>query len=338
MGLTVQQLTDDYINKNGSSSKATKLTAMNSFKRIQKVLGKDLENVRVSDLRNPEKMVNELLENYSLNTTIQTLIYIKYLIRTLTDKDNLPNEYHDYLLELIDKRNEEVSEQRKTPSEELLGEDFDYMKMREKFLKYLNETGVRDSFSNARAMLILGLYLLQPPTRIGNYLNMTFKRKSKKLPKDRNYLLRNDDGSKFEFVFNKYKTAGHVGQGVRLPVVNKDLEGLINNYLKYHPNYKPNSKVGIEFLVNNNGKPLTQSNFTQVLKTVSKKVLGSPLSTNNYRHSFLTWFNSNNPSINEKKRIGRVLGQKNNVSRSDKYVRLDEDHKDLLPEYKDLPE
>lgn len=338
MGLTVQQLTDDYIAKNGSASKATKLTAFNSFKRIQKILGKNLENIQLKELRDPENLVNELLENYSLNTTIQTIIYIKYLIRTLTDKEVLPAQYHDYLLELIEKRNEEVAEQKKTPAEEKLGEDFDYMKMREKFVKYLNETGVRRSFSNARAMLILGLYLLQPPVRISNFLNMTYKGNSKKLPKERNYLLKNKDGTKFEFVFNNYKTAQHVGKNIRLPVKNKDLEGLINNYFLYHPNYKPNSRVGIEFLVNNNGKPLTQSNFTQILKTVSNKVLGSPLSVNNFRHSFLTWFNGNNPSINEKKRIGKIMGQKNNVSRSDKYVRLDEDHKDLLPEFKDLPE
>jgi hypothetical protein len=337
MPLTVDQLTDDYIRNNGSNSKSTKLTARNSFKRIQKVIGKDLENIQLKEFRNPAKLVNELLDNYSLNTTIQTLIYVKYLIRSLTDKDVLPNEYHDFLVELIDKRNEEVNEQKKTPAEDKLGDDFDYMKLREKFIKHLNEKGLKDSFSSARANLLLGLYLLQPPTRIGNYLNMTLKRRSKKLPKDRNYIIRNEDGTKYDFIFNKYKTAGHVGK-VDLPVRNKDLEGLINNYLKYHPKYKRNSKVGVDFLVNNSGTALNQSNFTQILKTISNRVFGVPLSTNNFRHSFLTWFNSQNPSINEKKRIGRILGQKNSISRQDKYVRLDEDHKDLFPEYSDLPE
>jgi hypothetical protein len=338
MGLSIQQLTDDYISNNGSNSKSTKSAALNSFKRIQKIMGIPLEDIQLKEFRKPEKIVNELLENYSLNTTIQTLIYIKYVIKKLSSKDKLPAEYHDYILELIEKRNEQVAEQKKTPSEELLGDDFDYMKMRKKFEKYLNEVGLKQSFSNARAMLILGLYLLQPPARIGNFLNMTYKGHSQRLPKDRNYLLRNKDGTQYEFVFNKYKTADHVGKNIRLPIRNKDLVGLINNYFTYHPKYKRGSKVGIEFLVNNNGKPLTQSNFTQILKIISDKVIGSPLSTNNYRHSFLTWFNNNNPSINEKKRIGRILGQKNNISRQDKYVRLDEEHKDLLPEFSDLPE
>ena len=337
MPLSVDQLTDDYIRKNGSNSKSTRLTARNSFKRIQKVLGKDLENIQLKEFRDPGKLIDDLLEQYSLNTVIQTVIYIKFLIRTLTDKDVLPNEYHDFLVELIDKRNEDVDKQQKTPAEEKLGDSFDYMEMRKKFIEHLNQKGLRDSFSSARANLLLGLYLLQPPTRIGNYLGATFKGRSKKLPKDRNYLVKNADGTKYDFIFNKYKTAQHLGK-VELPVKNKDLEGLINNYLQYHPNYKPKSKVGIEFLVNNNGKPLNQSNFTQILKTISNKVFGVPLSTNNFRHAFLTWFNAQNPSINEKKRIGKVLGQKNNISRQDKYVRLDGDHEDLFPEYAGLPE
>lgn len=333
MGLTLVQITDDYVSKNGSKSQATRNTALNSFKRIEKVIGKNMDDITLKDLRNPEKVVSELLDTFSVNTVIQTLLYMKYLIKTLTHKETLLNQYQDFLSELIDERNQEFKQGKKTPAEEKLGDDFDWITMRDKFIKHLNEKGLKDSFSSARSNLLLALYLLQPPTRISNYLNMKVKQPSKKLKPDTNFLLRDDEG--FKFVFQKYKTAKHIGK-VMLPVKNKDLEGLIKNYLGYHPEYKKGSKRAVEFLVNNSGKPMTQSNFTQVLKNISEKVFGVPLSVNNFRHSFATWFQQQNPTVIEKERIGKILGHKDTSSRADHYVRHDEDKKSALPEFDDL--
>ena len=61
-----------------------------------------------------------------------------------------------------------------------------------------------------------------------------------------------------------------------------------------------------------------------------------PGSTNLFRHSFLSWFLSQNPTIEEKKKITRLIGQNLHASRAEKYQRHDEDKESIMPEYDDL--
>jgi hypothetical protein len=81
---------------------------------------------------------------------------------------------------------------------------------------------------------------------------------------------------------------------------------------------------GDELFENANGKPMTQSNFTQAQESVSTELLGKKLSTNDFRHIFLSWFLSTNPTIEEKEKIAHVIGQKYKPSRMELYQRRNE--------------
>jgi hypothetical protein len=330
--MEIDKLVDEYVSGNGSSSKSTASTAKNSFKRLEKVLEKPTEDMTVEDFEDSDGLLDTLLDKYSNNTTIQTLLFIKFLLRKLEAPEKLIEEYHEYMLELVAERNDQENSQRKNPAEEALGEDFDYGKMREKFVKEVEEMPKDPSFSMSRAMMMLGLFLLQPPTRIGNYLDMIIRKPGQRLKKDTNYLIVSPDGN-YKFVFQNYKTAKNLGK-IELPVKNETLKHLIDTYLERHPDYK--SKKVSEFIVNPNGKSVSQSNFTQILKSITKKIYGVPGSTNLFRHSFLSWFLSQNPTIEEKKKITRLIGQNLHASRAEKYQRHDEDRESIMPEYDDL--
>lgn len=330
--MDIDKLVNEYISKNGSSSKSTRVTAKNGFKRIEKILDMPIGEVKEEDLADSSEILDLLLDKYSNNTTIQTLLFIKFLLRELDAPEKLIEEYHEYLLELVADRNAQENSQKKNPAEEALGEDFDYEKMREKFLKEVADMPSNPSFSMARSMLMLGLFLLQPPTRIGNYLDMIIRKPGQRLKKDTNYLIVGPDEN-YKFVFQNYKTAKNLGK-IELPVKNDTLKKLITTYLEKHPDYKKN-KIS-EFIVNPNGGSVSQSNFTQILKSITNKIYGVPGSTNLFRHSFLTWFLSQNPTIDEKKKITRLIGQNLHASRAEKYQRHDDDRGSILPEYDDI--
>ena len=330
--MEIDKLVNEYISKNGSNSKSTASTARNSFKRLEKVLGKKTTDMTAEDFEDHSELLDKLLENYSNNTTIQTLLFIKFLLRQLDAPESLIEEYHEYLLELVSERNNQENSQKKTPAEEALGEDFDYIKMQEKFKKEVAEMPKDPSFSMSRAMMMLGLFLLQPPTRIGNYLDMVIRKPGQRLKKDTNYLIVSPEGN-YKFVFQNYKTSKNLGK-IELPVKDDTLKKLIDMYLEKHPDHKKN-KVS-EFIVNPNGASVSQSNFTQILKSITKRIYGVPGSTNLFRHSFLSWFLSQNPTIEEKKKITRLIGQNLHASRAEKYQRHDEDKGSILPQYDDI--
>ncbi len=331
--MDIDKLVNEYISNNGSSSNSTKVTARNGFKRIEKILDKPIKDITESDFEDSSDILDSLLDKYSNNTAIQTLLFIKFLLRQLDAPEKLIEEYHEYMLELVADRNEQENSQKKNPAEEALGEDFDYEKMRDKFLKEVADMPSSPSFSMSRAMLMLGLFLLQPPTRIGNYLNMVIRKPGQRLKKDTNYLIVGPDED-YKFIFQSYKTSKNLGK-IELPVKNDTLKKLITGYLEKHPSYNKPKKVS-EFIVNPNGASISQSNFTQILKSITNKIYGVPGSTNLFRHSFLTWFLSQNPNIEEKKKITRLIGQNLHASRAEKYQRHDADRGSILPEYDDI--
>lgn len=321
----MDNLINQYIESNGSKSKSTRTTMISSLKRLAKVLDKDVDKIKVSDLENVEGVMDMLTEKFSLNTVIQTILGIKLVLRNLKGKkaEKLIEKYHEVLNELINERNSNGDKQEKTKSEEDLGENFDWQNIKKLFLDHVKEQDLKDlSFSRLRALLMMGLFVLQPPARLGNYLNMEVRSKPlKNVKKDKNYLFFGEDP---KFVFQNYKTAKILGK-VELPIKSKVLMDLIMAYLSKHPQHKSKNHKPHEFLVREDGTPISQSAFTQTLKGITKKILGTGISINTLRHAFLTWFQSQNPSLKEKQKIAELVGQTYKQSRMEKYKRVDSD-------------
>ena len=131
-------------------------------------------------------------------------------------------------------------------------------------------------------LIVLSLYVLQPPRRIADYINMYIV---KKLPivmdKSMNYLwLINPDNA--VFYFNNYKTSGtYSTQSVE---VSTELLNLINSYIKRHP-IKLTTQNNIPLLCSIDGSPFTRGN---IITRILNKIFGLKISVSMLRNIYLT--------------------------------------------------
>jgi hypothetical protein len=135
--------------------------------------------------------------------------------------------------------------------------------------------------------VVAGLYVLIPPRRNGDYLDMcVVNGMPKDAPDDKNYL----DTKTWEFVFNKYKTSKTYGEyKTTLP---PRLKSLISLYIIHHPiisslrtKRERDAPVCRPFLTYKDGEPLSQINaITRVLNSVFGRGIGS----SQLRHIYLT--------------------------------------------------
>jgi len=135
--------------------------------------------------------------------------------------------------------------------------------------------------------VVAGLYVLLPPRRNGDYLDMcAVAGVPKDAADDRNYI----DTKNWEFVFNKYKTSKTYGE-YKTPVPPR-LKALISLYLLHHPilagiktKRERETSVCRPFLVYRDGAPLSQINaITRILNSIFGRGIGS----SQLRHIYLT--------------------------------------------------
>lgn len=165
-----------------------------------------------------------------------------------------------------------------------------YKNLGENVEKIADESPKSLSPSEYEALLkfvIVSLYVLQPPRRNGDYLEMFIVPSYEKGDKKANYL----DLAKMEFIFEKYKTSKAYGEQ-KFPVA-PELKRVIGLYLKYHPTIPRgpkgriamNQDFAVPFLVYADGKPLSALNaITRILNSALGKGIGST----QLRHIYLT--------------------------------------------------
>ena len=315
----MDEIIEDYIKNNGSKSSSTKQTLLTGLKRLEKILEKSFDKIRISDFKNPEKIIDKLTDMYSLNTTIGTILSINRFLLFKKAGVKLIGQYREILNELIQERNKGQGKQEFKEGEKENWMDYEDLKnqVEEKADDYLDN---KKSFSDFRNFLILSLFTLIPPARVGNYLNMikkngdTMKQKSSSLNKKFNYIVKKD--GKYSLVFNQYKTAKILGK-VIYDIENEILTDLLN---KYFEDYNKDEKNKY-FMINVSGKPMTQTNFTNSQSSITKKLFKKKITNNMFRRIFFTYFLSTNPSVEEKQRILRISGQNYKVSQVEKYDR-----------------
>lgn len=323
----MEEFIEYYKDNNGTSSKHTITAMKGNMKRIEKIMGKDLEDIDVDDFKNVDNVVDELIDNYSISTTVSTLLAIISYLKYKKASDSLVEDYKDMLNELIQERNKDNNNQEMSVKEE---ENWiEYLDLKDKVEEEAQEfLSKKKSFSGYRNFLIMSLLTLQPPTRLGNYLDMIYKNKSnlknggRGLKKSKNYILYNNDEKKpkYTFIFNKYKTAKTLGQIVR-EIDNDTLNKLLHKWFEDYNTKKEN------FLVNSNGGLTTQTGITNGLSSISKKLFDKKLTGNSFRHIFITHFLSTNPSIQEKQEVLKLVGQNYKPTQAEKYARIKKEDK-----------
>lgn len=308
-----------YLDNNGSKSNSTATAFKTSINRLIKFLKLPFDEWNKNTFNNDKTIVDNLITDYSLNTIIQTILLILRFLEYKKADDKIINKYRNYLNDFIQERNQNAKKQNQTHSEKLNWINYPELKnkVEDNIPDYLNK---KKAYSDFRNFLILALFSLQPPVRIGNYLNMKYKGEGKRgiqsLNKKFNYITKMENG-KYKMIFNNYKTSKYIGKITHI-IDNDNLNELIN---KWFSDYNKNKDF---FITNVSGKPITQTNFTNAQKSISKKILQKELSTNDFRHIYLTHFLSTNPSIQQKEKVAQLIGQKYKPSRMELYERRNE--------------
>ena len=294
-------------------------------------------------LNNINGVVNDIKEQFSLNTTIQTILGLnKYLelyslgLNDDNDKrhtvDKYRNQLNKYLKICCDRNNQIINENKLTTKER--DNWINYTSLVKMFNNYIGATeepkGESDQFYFHRNNLILGFFILIPPTRITNYEKMYLKThvlsQQQKLPTDRNFIIREEyEGEpNYYLVFNQYKTAKHIGSVYKkignTPNENL-LKTLINKYLDSRDNIAPYSCE--LFLINIYCSPITQPKYTDILKQTSKKIFDKELSCDLLRKIFITNYMKKPHSISENTEVAKFMGQTYNATMMEKYRKID---------------
>lgn len=138
-------------------------------------------------------------------------------------------------------------------------------------------------WSKITELIILSLFVLQPPRRILDYMIMYIV---KKLPKQMDPEINYYDITHGNFYFNNYKTSGtYKTQEV---LVSDRLQEILDCYIKIHP-LKITAKTGIPLLCDYTGKPFSTSNqITKILNKIFMRYTGKRVSINLLRNIFLT--------------------------------------------------
>lgn len=318
----METLLKNYLENNKSKSNYTSKTFIMNIKRLEKILKLNVDEFDIKSFSNVSNIMDELTQDYSLNSVISTTSTIIFLLKYYKADDKIITEYTDYLSELVNNRTTKDESQMATDKELKNWIKFDELrnKVNELSNDYINN---KKSFTEYRGFLFLALYTLNIPCRIGNYLNMKYININEKSPSsyDKKYNYIYKESNNYHFVFNNYKTSKYVGQ-VIIKVENENLNKLID---KWFQDYNPKKK---EFLINFNDGVVNQTNMTHNLNSITKKLFNKQLSVNDFRHSFLTLFLSKPRSIKEKQMIARAMGQKYKVSRMELYSRV---NTDLVP-------
>ena len=288
----------------------TKLHINLTTKAVEILLNKTFSKWSYATFLDSKTIIDKIKEK-SFSYRIHSLSVIKRFIK-YKGKENteLYKIYSREINELYELHNLNREEQKKTVKEEANWMEYDDMKkiLIEYIPKYLMSENY--NFYDMRDLIILSLYILQTPVRLGNYANMKIVKNITVEPRHLNdkfnYILK--EGNKYKVVYNKFKTHRHLGQ-LEFIIKNRLLINLIDKYENYFFSNREDSEY---FLTLNNLKTkLSTVSLEQAITKKSKKLFKKDhITLNLIRHSFFTGFFKTNPSIKEQRLIAREAGHK----------------------------
>tara|TARA_R110000823_G_scaffold2257_8_gene9226 strand:- start:707 stop:1750 length:1044 start_codon:yes stop_codon:yes gene_type:complete len=332
--ISIEDVIEYFKNENPDKSSSTYSTMKYNIVRLQKITGIDIDDLTIDDFVSISSIMDEV-QKYALNTQIQTIMGIKLFLRFKEADSSLITEYNDILKDLCNSCKEVIEKNEMSDNEKknwidypILKKDFEVY-FKDVFLQNMKNESSSGSdylyYNHVRNILLLSLYILLPPTRIGNYQYMKIRDKKKRdatsLAKSYNYLMNNLDGS-FEIVFNKYKTSKYIGQISHHIEKDTLLSEILQLYILRRSQFV-NRLDNTAFLVAKDKKAMSQTNITDTLKYVSRKVIGKSMSCNLFRHIYISNFSTLKKSIEERKKMCNFIGQTYEPNMFDKYVRID---------------
>ena len=233
---------------------------------IKRIAG-EKEITNIDFLNNPEEVFSKL-ENMKLTMKRNVLSSILVLLSATDSENRLYKTYSDKLLQLTMLYKKEQDKNIKTETQELNWvKHSELIAIAKKMIK--KNPGSQDS-------LIAALYSYQAPTRLDFY-SMEIVGPKDEIDNTKNYLVIQSQRTK-RFVFNDYKSANKYNT-IEIKV-NKQLNTVINKFLKLNPNRK-------YLLQNKQGLPLTRNNLGKKLPVIFKDT-GKHVTLNIIRHVYIS--------------------------------------------------
>lgn len=305
---------DDFLSHYLSKSNTSDTRPMvNNIRRIERLIEIPVDLWTLEIFEDDINIIHELNSKYSYNTAICSVHGILVWLDYKSASTSLINRYREYMNDYIEIRN--IKTYNKVVN---FSSDIEYPELRQMVLNRATFfLGGSHAFTKYRNFLILALYTLMAPVRLGNFIDMKYLKQgenAEELPRTSNYIIRKTNGD-YLFVFNKYRTSKTNGQIVYEPT-EVVLQRLIK---KWFANYSKNHRY---FLVNTSGENISHNNLTNSLSSISQKLFNKNITINMIRDSFITDFLKKENTHKERKKIFKMIGCVYKPNQSDLYLRV----------------
>ena len=216
-----------------------------------------------------KKVCKKLIDNFTNNNTIGS--YLESFAWVLQESNpTLNKKYKALAVEYKDKAKAHVYDN-------VVGENENIVRWSDIKDRYKTATGVNKVF--------LALISLLPPRRTLDYALLLLNDGSSPMSSEYNYI----DLTTDSLIYNNYKTKKNYGtQSFHMP---EELSTIIRTYIQNTP------ILNNEYLLGNHSNP----------STVFSRWLGG-LNMNSVRHSFISEFLKDDPTVREKRRVANLMG------------------------------
>ena len=210
----------------------------------------------------------EQIKNLKTTMQMNVLSAVLVIVKAMDMPNEIYNKYREALFKITKTYNAELSENKKTLTQE---QNWVTIAELKKVTKQLLKGGVTQN------ALIAALYTYQPPVRL-DYYDMKIVGPKNKLEGKQNFLVVYNRSRKV-FVFRDFKTANKYNE-VKVPV-SKQLNTVINKFLKAHPDR--------EYLLEKKrtAQPLTRNALGKIIPQVFEST-GKTVSLNILRHVYIS--------------------------------------------------
>jgi hypothetical protein len=254
---------------------------LSNLKRLND--GKEFKTVEF--LKHTDKL-DSILDKYNYITKRNLIITIVKISSLFPKLKSVYDKYKKMMMEMNDKIKSDYGKNEMTEKQKNNNMSWEevkkvYESLKEEVYKFKDkETITSKDYSLLLHFIVLSLYILIPPRRNGDYINMRIVNKVHE-DKKYNYLILSTD----KLEYNKYKTSK---SEEKKPVVDMP-EELIKNieiYIKFHPLIdKITNTLNVPLLVNMKGEPLKQDNSITLMLN---KIFGKKISSTALRHIYLS--------------------------------------------------
>jgi len=236
---------------------------------------KEIKNLKF--LNKPDSVLAKIAE-YKPTTQRNIIIAIVSVLKAL--ENPLYDKYYNIMINMTKNINENNKNNEKTETQRANWMSWDDIVAKFNELKNnlkISKTITEQQYNTLLDVVVLSLYVLIPPRRNKDYIQMEITKNDTKDTK-KNYL----DIKKEQFIFNEYKTSKKDGQ--LIVSIPDELMSILKLYIKHHP-YKTEMKTqNVPFLVYYNKKPIPDNGITRILNKIFKKKIGSSM----LRHIYLS--------------------------------------------------